>query len=96
MNASLIIVTNPFEPVTSRSVHSVDAGMTVGTLLLDCGIAEESWATGPEIRIGTDMALPTDVYALRVIGDGDIVTVIRWPMGGGGGGGGGKNPLRTV
>ncbi|MCA1907940.1 MAG: phage tail protein, partial [Magnetospirillum sp.] len=95
MTASVIIVTNPFEPVTSRSVHAIEAGLTVGALLLDCGIAEESWATGPEIRIGTDM-VPADVYALRVIGKGDIVTVIRWPMGGGGGGGGGKNPLRTV
>ena len=95
MNASVIIVTNPFEPIASRSVHAIEPGLTVGALLLDCGIAEESWATGPEIRIGTDM-VPADVYALRVIGDGDIVTVIRWPMGGGGGGGGGKNPLRTV
>lgn len=95
MNASVIIVTNPFEPVASRSVHAIAAGLTVGALLQGCGIAEESWAAGPEIRIGTDM-VPADVYALRVIGDGDIVTVIRWPMGGGGGGGGGKNPLRTV
>lgn len=95
MTASLIIVTNPFEPIASRSVHLIGAGMTVGALLLDCGIAEESWAAGPEIRIGTDM-VPADVYSLRVIGDGDIVTVIRWPMGGGGGGGGGKNPLRIV
>lgn len=95
MTASLIIVTNPFEPIASRSVHAIEPGLTVGALLLDCCIAEESWAAGPEIRIGTDM-VPADVYALRVIGDGDIVTVIRWPMGGGGGGGGGKNPLRTV
>ena len=95
MTASIIIVTNPFEPVASRSVHAITAGLTVGALLFECGIAEGSWADGPEIRIGTDM-VPTDVYALRVIGKGDIVTVIRWPMGGGGGGGGGKNPLRTV
>lgn len=95
MTASVIIVTNPFEPIASRSVHAIEPGLTVGALLLDCGIAEESWAAGPEIRIGTDM-VPTDIYALRVIGEGDLVTVIRWPMGGGGGGGGGKNPLRTV
>jgi hypothetical protein len=95
MTASVVIVTNPFEPIASRSVHAIAAGTTVGALLLDCGIAEESWAAGPEIRIGTDPVL-ADVYALRVIGEGDIVTVIRWPMGGGGGGGGGKNPLRTV
>jgi predicted phage tail protein len=95
MTASVVIVTNPFEPVASRSVHTIAAGLTVGALLLDCSIAEESWADGPEIRIGTDM-VPADVYSLRVIGEGDIVTVIRWPMGGGGGGGGGKNPLRIV
>lgn len=95
MTASIVIVTNPFEPIASRSVHAIKAGTTVGALLLDCGIAEESWADGPEICIGTD-PVPADVYALRAIGEGDIVTVIRWPMGGGGGGGGGKNPLRTV
>ncbi|CAA7620626.1 host specificity factor TipJ family phage tail protein [Magnetospirillum sp. SS-4] len=95
-SAICIIVTNPFEPVASRSVHSVEAGITVGALLQGCGIAEDSWAAGPEIRIGTDV-VPADVYALRVIGAGDIVTVIRWPMGGGGGGGGGgKNPMRVV
>jgi hypothetical protein len=94
-SAICVIVTNPFEPVASRSVHAISAGATVAALLLDCGIAEEGWAEGPEIRIGTDM-VAAEVYALRVIGEGDIVTVIRWPMGGGGGGGGGKNPLRTV
>jgi len=94
-SAICVIVTNPFEPVASRSLHAISAGQTVGALLLACGIAEESWADGPEIRIGTDM-VPADIYALRVIGEDDIVTVIRWPMGGGGGGGGGKNPLRTV
>jgi len=94
-SAICVIVTNPFEPIASRSVHAIAAGLTVGALLQGYGISEESWAAGPEIRIGTDM-VPADVYALRVIGEGDIVTVIRWPMGGGGGGGGGKNPLRTV
>ena len=95
MTASCVIVANPFEPVASRSVHVIDAGMTVGGLLLDCGIAEDRWADGPEIRIGGQV-VPAEVFAIRVIGEDDIVSVIRWPQGGGGGGGGGKNPLSIV
>ncbi|CAA7615683.1 host specificity factor TipJ family phage tail protein [Magnetospirillum sp. UT-4] len=96
MTASIVIVTNPFEPVTSRSVHAVESGATVGALLLDCGIAEDCWSDGPEILIG-GMAVPVGIYAVRAIGDDEVVTVIRWPQGGGaGGGGGGKNPMRIV
>ncbi|AVM76187.1 host specificity factor TipJ family phage tail protein [Magnetospirillum gryphiswaldense] len=96
MTASVVIVTNPFEPVASRSVHAVESGITLGCLLLDCGIAEDCWPDGPEILIG-GMAVPVGLYAVRAIGDGEVVTVIRWPQGGGGGGGGGgKNPMRIV
>jgi hypothetical protein len=96
MTASIVIVTNPFEPVASRSVHAVESGITVGGLLLDCGIAEDCWSDGPEILIG-GMTVPVGIYAVRAIGDGEVVTVIRWPQGGGGGGGGGgKNPMRIV
>ncbi|CAA7616790.1 Phage-related protein [Candidatus Terasakiella magnetica] len=95
MTASIVIVTNPFEPVTSRSVHAVESGITLGGLLQACGIAEDCWSDGPEILIG-GMAVPVGIYAVRAIGDGEIVTVIRWPQGGGGGGGGGKNPMRIV
>ncbi|WP_096701315.1 host specificity factor TipJ family phage tail protein [Magnetospirillum sp. 15-1] len=95
MTASVVIVTNPFEPVTSRSVHAVDSGITVGGLLQACGIAEDCWPDGPEILIG-GMTVPVGIYAVRTIIDGEVVTVIRWPQGGGGGGGGGKNPMRIV
>jgi hypothetical protein len=96
MTASIVIVTNPFEPVASRSVHAVVSGITVGGLLQACGIAEDCWADGPEILI-SGMTVPVGIYAVRAIGDGEVVTVIRWPQGGGGGGGGGgKNPMRIV
>jgi predicted phage tail protein len=95
MTASLVIVANPFEPVASRSVHMIAPGVTIGGLLLDCGIAEDRWADGPEIRIGGQAVL-AEAFAVRVIGEDDIVSVIRWPQGGGGGGGGGKNPLSIV
>ena len=96
MTASLVIVANPFEPVASRSVHVIAPGVTIGSLLLDCGIAEDRWADGPEIRIGGQAVL-AEIFAVRVISDDDIISVIRWPQGGGGGGGGGgKNPLSIV
>ena len=95
MTASIVIVTNPFEPVASRSVHAVESGITLGGLLQACGIAEDCWSDGPEILIG-GMAVPVGIYAVRAIVDGEVVTVIRWPQGGGGGGGGGKNPMRIV
>ncbi|BAE49996.1 host specificity factor TipJ family phage tail protein [Paramagnetospirillum magneticum] len=95
MTASIVIVTNPFEPVASRSVHAVEAGITVGGLLQGCGIAEDCWSDGPEILIG-GMTVPVGIYAVRAISDSEVVTVIRWPQGGGGDGGGGKNPMRIV
>ena len=95
MTASIVIVTNPFEPVASRSVHAVESGITLGGLLQGCGIAEDCWPDGPEILIG-GMTVPVGIYAVRAIVDGEVVTVIRWPQGGGGGGGGGKNPMRIV
>jgi len=95
MTASIVIVTNPFEPVASRSVHAVKAGITLGGLLQACGIAEDCWPDGPEILIG-GMTVPVGIYAVRTIVDGEVVTVIRWPQGGGGGGGSGKNPMRIV
>ena len=92
MTAFIVIVTNPFEPVASRSVHAVEAGITLGGLLQACGIAEDCWLDGPEILIG-GMTVPVGIYAVRAIGDGEVVTVIRWPQGGGGGGGGGEQYL---
>nr|WP_068428017.1 host specificity factor TipJ family phage tail protein [Magnetospirillum sp. XM-1]CUW37135.1 conserved protein of unknown function\ len=95
MTASVVVITNPFEPVASRSVHAIDAGVTVGELLLDCGIDADRWADGPEIRIGGQV-VAAETFAVRVIGDDEIISIIRCPLGGGGGGGGGKNPLSTI
>ncbi len=49
MTASLIVIRNPFEPVASRSVHAIAPGVTLGALLLDCGITEDPRAEQVEI-----------------------------------------------
>ena len=94
MTATVLVVTNPFDRVAGRLVLPIVADQTVGDLLTEAGIAPARWADGPEVLVD-GIALPSDIFAVRVIRPGELVSVIRWPRGGGGGGGG-KSPLRTI
>lgn len=92
--ASCVIVTNPFDLMGTRSLHSIEANKSIAHLLGDCGIKPEQFATGPLVTLNGIEVNP-NTFMVRNINPHDVVSMVRLPHGGGGGGGK-KSPLKTV
>ena len=89
--AHIIIITNSFEPIQSRSIHQIEAGMSIFSLLEDTDISQSQWGHSVDIFLN-GKSLSTDEYGY-IITQGDVLGMVAYPQGGGGGG---SNPLRTV